>query len=49
LTLLRQENRELQCGRAGASASVERDNELQSQRLARELRVAASTAEQSLR
>ncbi|XP_069688076.1 uncharacterized ENTR1 family protein [Periplaneta americana] len=49
LTLLRQENRELQCGRAGASASMEPNNELQSQRLAQELRVAASTAEQSLR
>ncbi|PNF29466.1 hypothetical protein B7P43_G04540 [Cryptotermes secundus] len=49
LTVLRQENRELQCGRSGAGASVEPESELQMQQLAHELRVAASTAEQSLR
>ncbi|KAJ9575897.1 hypothetical protein L9F63_007209 [Diploptera punctata] len=49
LSSLRHENRELRCGRVGASASFEPSTEVQSQRLAQELRIAASTAEQSLR
>ncbi|GFG36422.1 hypothetical protein Cfor_07000, partial [Coptotermes formosanus] len=49
LTLLRQENREFRCRQTGAGTSGELDNELQSQRLAKELRMAAGSAEQLLR
>jgi uncharacterized membrane protein len=49
MTLLRQENREFRCRQAGASTSVDMDKELQSQRLANELRMAAGTAERLLR
>jgi len=49
MTLLRQENREFRCRQAGGSTSVDMDKELQSQRLAKELRMAAGTAERLLR